>query len=102
MITQKQGDKIREEKMLREILVIRSSILYKDFHKWRPWFIPYDEIDFENIILQNYEYKQRGKIEEDLSFQQPIPYVIIRNPSIDRFIAYQRWNINSPVAENRL
>lgn len=88
--------------MLRDILVVKSDIVYKDTGSNRPWFIPYDEADFENIILQHFEYQQRGKMEEDTSFQQPIPYVIIHNPDTKTFVWYQRGDITSASGEMRL
>lgn len=93
---------IREEKMLREILVVRSDIVYADIWSDRPGFIAYDEADFENIILEHYEYQQRWKMEQDTSYQQPIPYVIIHHPESNKFIAYQRGDHTSIVWENRL
>ena len=63
---------------------------------------PYDEANFEEIILKNFEYQQRGKMEEDTSFQQPIPYVIIHNPETKTFVWYQRGDVNSASWEVRL
>jgi len=90
----------REAKMLRDILVVKSSLLYTDDTTW--WFIPTEEEDFEHKAIKHYEYQQRGKMEEDLAYQQPIPYVIVHNPELDKFVAYKRGNSKSTSWENRL
>lgn len=93
---------IRKEKMLRDILVVKTDVVYKDTGSERPWFIPYDEANFEEIILKRFVYKQRGEMEEDRSYQQPIPYVIIHNEDTNKFIAYKRGGASSAAGEQRL
>gem|GEM_PF-4307972 len=41
-------------------------------------------------------------MEEDLDFQQPIPYVIIYNPDLDKYVAYKRGSSESTSGEKRL
>jgi len=90
----------REQKMLRDILVVKSSLLYKPDTKWG--FIPAADAEFEQTVLDNFEYKMRGDMEEDLEFQQPIPYVIIKNPKLNKFVAYKRGSSESTSGETRL
>ncbi len=90
----------RSQKMLRDILVVRSWLLYNPETKW--WFIPADDVTFEESVLNNFEYKMRGDMEEDLDYQQPIPYVIIQNPETQKFIAYKRGSSESTSWETRL
>jgi len=96
------SSQVRKEKMLRDILVVKSDTVYKDIWADRPWFIAYDEANFEELILENYEYQQRGKMEEDTSFQQPIPYVLIHNKKLNKFVWYQRGSLESVAWEKRL
>ncbi len=86
--------------MLRDILVVKSSLLYTPDTKW--WFIPAEEENFEVKAKEHYEYQQRWKMEEDLNYQQPIPYVIVHNPNLDKFVAYKRGSSESTSGENRL
>lgn len=100
MISPKQATQVRKEKMLRDILVIKTDIVYKDFQF--EGFASIEEINLEPIILEHYEYQQRGKMEIDPSYQQAIPYVLIVNPEIEKVIAYQRGDVNSIAGDKRL
>ncbi len=92
--------KSREEKMLRDVLVVKSSLIYTPETSW--WFITANEVDFESKVIEHFEYQQRWKMEEDLDYQQPIPYVIIHNPEINKFVAYKRGSSESTSWEVRL
>jgi len=92
--------KDRKSKMLRDILVVKSSLLYTP--ETARWFIPKNDADFEHTAITTFEYQQRGKMEEDLDFQQPIPYVIIYNPDLDKYVAYKRGSSESTSGEKRL
>ena len=57
-----------------QILVIKSEILFKD-GKWQGLKI--DNLDYYiDLIKKNCEFKRRGVVENDSSFQQIIPYII--------------------------
>lgn len=88
----------KEEKMARKILVVKADTLYKD--KQFEGFSPAEDYNFENIVLENFEYQTRGEMEIDSSFQQAIPYGIIVNQTTNKVIAYQRDGTNS--GEQRL
>lgn len=94
------GTQSREDKMLRPVMVVKSNTLYQN-HQFE-WFIPQNDANLEDLILSNFEYKERGIMEEDASYQQPIPYVIIINPKTQKIIAYQRWSSTSTSGEQRL
>lgn len=56
------------------VLVIKSEILFKD-GIWQG--LKTDNLDYYiDLIKNNYEFKRRGDVETDLSFQQIIPYII--------------------------
>jgi len=48
-------NQIVKDKMAREIMVVRNSILFKDYLR-ETRFYPNSEFDFQDIILNNYEY----------------------------------------------
>jgi len=57
-----------------QILVIKSDIIFQD-GKWQGF--KKNNLDYYiDLIKNNYEFKRRGDMEEDSSFQQIIPYMI--------------------------
>lgn len=57
-----------------QILVVKSEILFKN----GVWLgFKKDNLDYYlDLINKNYEFKRRGDVEEDNSFQQIIPYIL--------------------------
>lgn len=88
----------KEEKMARKILVVKADTLYQK--KQFEGFCLAEDYNFEKVILENFEYQNRGEMEIDPSFQQTIPYGIIVNQKTHKVIAYQRDGVNS--GEQRL
>lgn len=86
--------------MPKEALVVKREILFKDKHF--EGFLPVKDFDFISVINKNYFYAERGdKLENDISLQQIIPYVIITNPKTKKIFAYKRAN-NDNYSEKRL
>jgi len=57
-----------------QILVVKSEILFNK-EKWQG--LKTDNLDYYvDLIKKNYEFKRRGDMENDPSFQQIIPYII--------------------------
>lgn len=57
-----------------QILVIKSDVLFKD-GTWQGFKT--DNLDYYvDLIKNNYEFKRRGDVETDNSYQQVIPYVL--------------------------
>lgn len=73
--------------MNEQILVTSRSILFQDYVF--QGFLPASEYNFEQLILQNHEYINRDHAEQDLSYQQPIPYALIFDQQ-NRVFTYQR------------
>lgn len=72
-----------------EILVIRRDVLFKDGDF--EGFLPVEEKDFMKLILENEEYLVRTEeLENDSTYQQPIPYVWIVNKKNKTVFIYQR------------
>ena len=60
-----------------------------------------DEANFEEIILENYEFKTRWPLETNFDYKQPLPYGVIMNNE-NKIFVYQRWWSKSAAAESRL
>lgn len=57
-----------------QILVIKSDIIFKD-GIWQG--LKTDNLDYyTDLIKKNYEFKRRGDMENDPSWQQVIPYIV--------------------------
>ena len=60
-----------------------------------------EDVDFQERILDNYNYVKRGEAEEDEELKQPIGYLVLVDEN-DRIFAYQRALKDNNYAEKRL
>lgn len=68
-----------------QVLVIKSDIIFRD-GTWQG--LKTDNLDYYvDLIKKNCEFKRRGDMENDPSFQQIIPYIIFSFE--DKFFAYK-------------
>ncbi|MDP2741829.1 MAG: hypothetical protein Q8O66_04055 [bacterium] len=68
-----------------QILVVKSDVIFKD-GKWQGLKI--DNLDYYiDLIKNNYEFRRRGDMENDSSFQQIIPYIIFNFQ--DKYFIYK-------------
>ncbi len=74
--------------MSREVLVVKRDILFKDNNF--QGFIPINEKDFFETIIENYEYKERTDMEQDPNYKQVVSYVWLINPENKKVFLYQR------------
>lgn len=74
--------------MVREILVVPREKLFAE--KSFQGFMPLKEQDFTQAILDNFSYKERDAVENNIDLQQPIPYVWIVNKESKEIFAFQR------------
>lgn len=87
----------KEDKL---IMVVRKEDLFQnDFFEG---FKPYEEIDYESRILQNYGFMTRKFAEKDPNYKQPIRYCMIVNPSLKKIFSYQRSKKEEHYSEKRL
>jgi len=93
-------NQIVKDKMEREILVIKNSILF-EWIKRETKFYNIWENDFEEKIIKNFEYMKRWIAEENTDYKQPIWYWIILNEENKLFV-YKRWWENSNAGDKRL
>jgi predicted NUDIX family phosphoesterase len=86
---------------MKEILVVKKEIIFKD--EDFQGFIPIEKKDFTDLILKNFEYRERNnELENNASFKQIIPYVIIINPETKKVFGYKRFKLQSGIHETRL
>jgi predicted NUDIX family phosphoesterase len=72
-----------------EILVVKRDVLFKD--RDFEGFEPAESNDFMKQILENIEYQVRtNELENDRTWQQPIPYVWLVNPKTKNVFLYKR------------
>jgi len=73
-----------------QILVVKSDILFKD-GVWQG--LKTENLDYYvDLIKNNCEFKRRGDMETDNSYQQIIPYMIFSDPAAKKFFAYRYIN----------
>ncbi|MCX6718018.1 MAG: hypothetical protein NTY81_00240 [Candidatus Staskawiczbacteria bacterium] len=68
-----------------QILVVKSDILFRD-GKWQG--LKTDNLDYyTDLIKKNCEFKRRGDMENDTSYQQIIPYILFNYQ--DKYFLYR-------------
>lgn len=85
--------------MEQPILVVKRDTLFEK--KYFEGFLHHSEFDYEDLILENFEYLKRGLAEENPGFQQPIAYCLVCNEQ-DQIFAYQRASKKEHASETRL
>lgn len=93
-------NQIVQDKMQREIMVVANDKLFANFARETKYY-ENDEHNFEEVILDNYEYMIRWEAEEHHGFKQPIPYGVVVNQDKKVFV-YKRWWSGSNAGESRL
>lgn len=83
-----------------QIMAIEKDILFKD-----GYFEGHQDIkeyNYEELILNNYQYFLRSEIEHDKKYKQPIGYLIIVNHEQKTIFSYQRASKDNEYKEKRL
>ena len=81
------------------IMVVKRTILLdKDFEGFKY----HKNKNYNQLILDNYEWQKRGLMEEDPSFKQPIAYCAIVNPETKKVFVFQRAKKDKHYTEKRL
>jgi predicted NUDIX family phosphoesterase len=88
------------EKFETKIMVVDRATLFSD--QYFQGFSPAAVLDYEQIILDNYFYDRRGKVETMPQFKQPIAYILIVNKTTRQVFAYQRSSKEGQYNEKRL
>ena len=74
-----------------EVLVVPRAVIFPD-GAWHG-FIDDDLDRYLDVIASRFEFRKRGEVEEDPSFQQVIPYVVFRHG--DRYFLTKRLKESS-------
>ncbi len=82
-------------------MVIKNAVIFANIERVSG-FIDVSNINFEDILLQNYEYMQRGVAETNFDYKQPIPYGIVRDRDTGKIFVYKRWGSGSNAWDARL
>ncbi|RPH99353.1 MAG: hypothetical protein EHM72_11260 [Calditrichaeota bacterium] len=77
----------------KEILVVDRATLFAD--SYFQGFAPAGNIDYAQIIHDNYFYRRRGDVEPDPMFKQPIAYVVFVHKESKHIFTYQRSTTTS-------
>lgn len=89
---------IVKDKMQREIMVVKNSILFNNNRK--DGFLEKSN-NFEEIILENYEFMVRWEAEKNFDYKQPIPYGVVVSED-NKIFVYKRGGSGSNAWESRL
>ena len=87
-------------KFEQEIMVVDRSVLFAD--GYFQGFSPAQEIDYHQLIHDNYYYEKRGPVESNPDLKQPIAYCVIVNKETNKVFAYQRSSKEADYHEKRL
>jgi len=93
-------NQIVQDKMQREIMVIKNDKLFQNTERRNGFYIE-KNADFEKQILENFKYMKRGIAEENFDYKQPIPYSVVMDENWYIFV-YKRWWENSNAGDARL
>lgn len=84
------------------ILVIKRKRLFRYKANYFQGDIPSAQVNFEQIILDGYEWMRRGDAEQNPHFKQPIGYCLVTNPGLRKVFAFQRSKEKGKYDETRL
>ena len=84
----------------QEIMVVDRATLFAEIYF--QGFSPANNLDYQQVILDNYFYDKRGIVEIKPEFKQPIAYCIILNNKTGKVFAYQRSVKDGAYEEKRL
>ncbi|MBI2667651.1 hypothetical protein HYX17_02670 [Candidatus Woesearchaeota archaeon] len=88
------------DKNKKLIMVVERDVLFGNGH-----FIGFkhkDDLDYMQIILSNYSWRERGPVEDDTRLKQPTGYTVIINPTLKEIFVYQRSTKDKEYIEKRL
>ena len=90
---------MNKEKYNELIMAVKREDLFED--ESFQGFKKTEDVNFQDIILENYEYVKRGEAEKDESLKQPIGYSVLIDED-GRIFAYQRALKDDQYTEKRL
>lgn len=87
-------------KLDKQILAVKTNILFPNTQPIG--FIDIEKMNLLPVILENYEFKRRGDIEQDPSYQQPISYFLLIDKKDKTLFVYKRASDVSRYTDTRL
>ncbi|MBN1996864.1 NUDIX domain-containing protein [candidate division KSB1 bacterium] len=84
----------------KEIMVVDRSTLFAD--EYFQGYCSADQLNYTQIILDNYFYEKRSLAEKKPEYKQPIAYCLIVNPESEEIFTYQRSAKAGDYNETRL
>lgn len=88
------------DKMKREVMVVKNDILFANITR-EDRFYSNEEVDFDSIVNQHYEFMVRGEAEENTNYKQPIGYAAVVDNEWKVFVYKRGWK-DSKAGESRL
>ena len=85
---------------MKQIMVVKRETLFAE--KSFEGFLPADDVNFESVILSNFEWMNKDKAEINPDYKQPIGYSIIYNPTLKQVFLYKRSVVEKDYAEKTL
>lgn len=92
-------NQVVKDKMQREIMVVKNSILFWKSER-KEGFLP-KENNYEQIIVDSYEFMVRWEAEKNFDYKQPIPYGVVISQDKKIFVYKRGWS-GSNAGESRL
>jgi len=93
-------NQIIADKMKREVMVVPNTALFTNTVRESKVYAN-SETNFEEKILNNFEFMVRWQAEENTDYKQPITYAIVMNEKKEIFV-YTRGDKNSAAWDKRL
>lgn len=87
-------------KLDKQIIVVKTSTLFKD-NSFKG-FASIEDVNLLPVILDNYEFKRRGDVEEDPNYQQPIGYFLFIDKKDKTLFVYRRASDPTRYTDTRL
>jgi len=78
-------NQIVKDKMQREVMAVKNDFLFENIERKTKVYTN-EEVNFEQIILDNFEFKVRGPVETNFDYKQPITYAIVMNEKNEIFV----------------
>jgi predicted NUDIX family phosphoesterase len=88
------------DKMKREVMVVKNDVLFANINR-EDRFYSNEEVNFDSIVNDNYEFMVRGEAEENTNYKQPIGYAAVVDMEGKVFV-YKRGGKDSKAGESRL
>ena len=89
-------------KQREKLMALSTDTLFTEPTDQFQGFMPADGIPFSERILANPEFHPRFEVEDDPLRKQPIPYIVIVNPTTKHVFMYERGRSEDVYGEKRL